>query len=63
MRGIDADGIEENIFAHTVAQHFLHLDQTGGFKRAGVHAMRINQVDDDNFTLEQIIIKMDLFPS
>ena len=59
MRGIDADGIKENVFAHAIAQHFLHLRQPGGLQRACILASGIDQVNDNALALEHVIVKMD----
>ncbi len=59
MRGINADGVKENVFAHAVAQLLLHLEKARGFERACVHAMGIDEVDYYALALEQIVVKAD----
>jgi len=59
--GIDGDGIEENIFAHLVAQHLQHLCKARGLQRAGIHAMRVDHIDDYTFAFDQVIVEVNGF--
>ena len=60
MRGIDADGIKEDIFAHSIAEHLLHLRQPRGFQRTRILRSGIDKVNDHDLALDQIVIEMDL---
>ena len=32
MLRVNADGVEENVFAHAITQHVLYLEETRGFQ-------------------------------
>src|SRR5262249_39562538 len=60
MRGVDSDGVEENVLAYAVAQHLLHLHQARRLQRTGISARGIDQVNHHALALEHIVVEMDL---
>src|SRR5579871_5845308 len=58
LRGVNTNGVKEDVFAYAVSQHLLHLGQTCCLQRAGVDAVCINQVDNNDFPLDQVVIEM-----
>src|SRR5580765_7916430 len=52
MFGVDADGVKENVFAHVITKHALHLDETRGFRRARILALAVKQADYNGLAFE-----------
>ena len=51
MRGINADGVKENIFSHAITQHLLHLRQSGSLQRTRILASGIDQINHNALAL------------
>src|SRR5690348_10021737 len=59
---IDRDGVEEDIFAHTIAEQLVNLGELGRLQRADVSATREDEVDEDSLSLDEVVIKPDGLP-
>ena len=56
--GIDADRVEEEVFANPVAEKPLHLDQPRRLERALPLATGVDEVDRHLLALEQVVVEM-----
>ena len=55
VRRIDADRIEEDVLPHPIAEQLLHLGEPGGLERTRELAARVDQLDGDGPSLDQIV--------
>jgi hypothetical protein len=61
MCRVNRNGVEEDIFANPVPHDILHPDQLGRFQRTGIRTARIDEIDGDNFVLDQVVKEADRF--
>ena len=54
----NADGIKKDIFANSITKQLLHLRQSRRLKWTGILTVRVDEIDGDDFSFEQVVIEM-----